>query len=167
MNIQRLEMMKQMLGRVVAGSWEPVSSIPANERLTTEIQTLSIVSVDLNSWSELKTRYPKNTCGFSACAVGHACFDEEFRKLGWSWEGNIPVFDKLIGWYAVEKFFDIYERTAESLFMSQMYDSAHRSKYQHIPKNIREAQMVHDRIDLLIQYANENKFNRQVRGLMQ
>lgn len=165
MNIQRLEMMKQLLGRVVAGSWEPVTSLPKNERFIDAIAKVVVTSVDLKSWSNHKTGSPGGTCGFTACAVGHACFDEEFRKLGLKFDGSQPYFSTYIGWVAVEKFFNIDDRTAETLFMDRMYSYKIRNKYTHLPARHRDAQMVMDRIGLLLQYTNESQFNAYARSL--
>lgn len=164
MNIERLEMMKQMMGRVVAGSWSPVDSLPANERFIGEVTKVKIISVALSSWSNHKTGAAGGTCGFTACSVGHACFDEEFRKLGLKFSGNQPHFKGIDGWGAVEKFFGIGVVTAEHLFMSDKYKTPTRNRYAHLHANVREAQMVHDRIDVLIGMADESKFNQHLRG---
>ena len=148
MNIQRLEMMKQMMGRVVAGSWEPVLTLPRNERFISEVTKITVTSVDLKSWSDHKTGRPNNTCGFSACAVGHACFDEEFRKLGWEWDGAQPKFGSETGIEASATFFDITKHQAKRLFMPESYMGA--DKHRELPANVREAKMVADRIQKLI-----------------
>ena len=163
MNIQRLEMMKQMMGRVVAGSWFPVESLPDNDRFRAEVKKLKIISVNLYSWSNHKIGNQNSLCGFTACAVGHACFDEEFRKLGWKWSGSQPNFNNKLGWVAVEKFFEIDSYTAELLFKAQHYNN--RAKYNHINSKVREAQMVLDRIELLIQFNDQQKFQQHVGGM--
>lgn len=165
MNIERLEMMKQMMGRVVAGSWSPVNSLPAKERFIGEVTKVKVSSVVLSSWSNHKSGQIGGTCGFTACSVGHACFDEEFRKLGLKFDGSQPMFSGWRGWPAVEAFFGIRDDTAENLFMSNKYHLAVRNKYAHLPVNVREAQMVHDRVDMLIRSSNEHTFNATVRTL--
>lgn len=164
MHIQRLEMMKQMMGRVVAGSWQPISILPAGEKFHAPIK-VKVTSLDLGSWSDHKTGESGGACGFSACAVGHACFDEEFRKLGWRFSGTQPYFGTDSSWCAVEKFFAIGDTTAENLFISRKYSGFTRSEYGHVPAKVREAQMVHDRISKLLELGSEQKFNKYIRGL--
>lgn len=161
MNIQRLEMMKQMLGRVVAGSWTPVQTLPSTDRIPTPFPAITIDNFDLSSWVEKKSPV-NNTCGFVACAVGHACFDEEFRKLGLKFDGHIPQFDGYESWYAVHALFDVTHQTASNLFGSRGYNTKVKSTVAHLPSKIREAQMVHDRISILIDLADEDEFNAAV-----
>ena len=155
MNLERLEMMRVMMERVAAGSWEPVEFQGQNDLsgrgVGGEFKGFVVKSLDLSSWA-CEIREPaKNICGFSACAVGHACFDEEFRKLGWSWVRNMPEFDGKSDWEAVDAFFDFKEcYTANHLFSSSHYTKRERAAYEHLPTKTREAKMVADRIQELM-----------------
>lgn len=155
MNKQRLEMMRVMMERVVAGSWKPEFDVTAiaSEKNTKVTPDFEITKFNLDSWASV-TKYDetpgarKLVCGFSACAVGHACFDEEFRKLGWSWEGSAPKFNKSTGIEAAVEFFEITDRQARRLFMPDEYNYA--NKHRELPAKVREAKMVADRIQQLI-----------------
>ncbi len=152
MNIERLEMMRVMMERVVAGSWEPDQSIFAEVYRPTSLP-LEVNKVNLHSWREPSST--QNVCGYSACAVGHACFDEEFRKLGMRWVGSAPYFGDKGGWDGVRAFFEVDKRTSELLFGSFGYDHAARRKYEQLPVATREAKMVADRIESLIKNGKE------------
>lgn len=162
MNIQRLEMMKQMLGRVVAGSWKPVQTLPSKDKIPTPFPAITVKNFDLSSWVERHAPVNK-TCGFTACAVGHACFDEEFRKLGLTFDGNRPVFEGRENWTAVHRFFEITDTTASKLFSDGSYSNAKLAAVKHLPKTTREAQMVLNRITILIELGDERIFNEHVR----
>lgn len=151
MNIERLEMMRVMMERVVAGSWTPQFDAPLHVEMSNVSPEFVVDTMDLDTWVErVKTNAKGNTCGFSACAVGHACFDEEFRKLGWSWNGSSPVFDGDDSWTGVINFFEIRSQTAKLLFVNENYSYTVRSRYKNLPRKVREAKMVADRISLLM-----------------
>ena len=159
MNKQRLEMMRVMMERVVAGSWKPELDPVAIGRETHKSvkNDVAVAAFDLDSWVSVIEIDPNKrvagnsvVCGFSACAVGHACFDEEFRKLGWSWSGVEPRFGGRGGLHAAEKFFDITHHQAGRLFLPDEYGSITRKKYNDLPKNVREAKMVAVRIQQLL-----------------
>lgn len=159
MNIQRLEMMRVMMERVVAGSWKPEldPTVIGRETSYTVTNDVAVAAFDLDSWACVVETKPNTrvngrpvVCGFSACAVGHACFDEEFRKLGWSWNGSQPRFGGFGGLEAAQLFFGITRHQSERLFLPEEYSSYVRKDYTHLPKNIREAKMVADRIETLI-----------------
>lgn len=160
MNIQRLEMMRVMMERVVAGSWKPEldPTVIGKESDYVVANDVAVAAFDLDSWACVIETVPNTrvngravVCGFSACAVGHACFDEEFRKLGWSWNGSTPRFGGVGGLEAAQLFFDITYHQAGRLFLPEEYNSTFRAKYKHLPKNIREAKMVADRVQSLIE----------------
>lgn len=156
MNIERLEMMRVMMERVVAGSWKPeIDAAQISVEKYSKIAPDVIVSMcDLSTWASSINYQPNANgrnmvCGFSACAVGHACFDEEFRKLGWKWDGRTPTFDGREGLHAAMKFFGITMQQSKRLFLPESYDVG-RGNYIHLPKNVREAKMVADRLQKLI-----------------
>lgn len=156
---ERLEMMRVMMERVVAGSWKPELDPTSIGRETSYTVTNDVVvaAFDLDSWACPIQRVPNAlvngrhvVCGFSACAVGHACFDEDFRKLGWSWNGTQPRFGGQGGLDAAQLFFGITGREAERLFLPEEYSKFVRAKYTKLPKNVREAKMVADRVQKLM-----------------
>lgn len=133
MNRERLEMIRVMLERVVAGSWVPGTNA-------------MIEAVNLDTWRE-----EQDGCGYTACAVGHACFDQAFNQLGLHWAGRgVPAFGDHIGWAAVDAFFDIGRAVSYSLFAPDDYSKKVREKYSHLPSEVREAKMVADRIQKLL-----------------
>lgn len=159
MNIQRLEMMRLMMERVVAGSWKPELDpiIIGHETSYTVANNVAVAAFDLDSWAAVIETDPTKrvsgrpvVCGFSACAVGHACFDEEFRKLGWTWSGSQPRFNGRSGLEAAQLFFGITHYQARRLFLPEEYGNVTRKKYNELPKNVREAKMVADRIQQLL-----------------
>lgn len=88
------------------------------------------VQIDGNGKVEMyvvKKSTPENTlCGYSACAVGHACLMPEFQEQGLHFSPYAagrwnPVFDGESGMFAVELFFDIDTDIAEKLFTSDGY----------------------------------------------
>lgn len=89
------------------------------------------VRFDLNLWGKQRPDRRGKTptklgCATAACAVGHAMLMPEFRKQGLS--ANIicngymvPVFKNTEDFQAVEKFFDIEDEVAHSLFLPESY----------------------------------------------
>lgn len=152
MNRERLETMRVMLERVVAGSWRPTSDMNelrhdmGRNFIPSDTESVFIERVDLHDWAVKKPI----GCGFTACAVGHACFDEHFIKDGLRWYGNTPQFGEYYGWFAVREFFGITQRHADKLFLPKSYSSDVRAKYLHLPGKVREAKMVADRIQTLL-----------------
>lgn len=62
------------------------------------------------------------TCGTTACAVGHACFDPWFNEQGLRInEYGAPSFEDETSWWAVEKFFELGEDDAFHLFSGGNY----------------------------------------------
>ena len=157
MNKERLELMSTMLGEVITGSWKMSNGA--------KFQGAEVTDIGFNLWvwfrdnSDLET----TTCGFSACAVGHAMLDDRFTNQGLKLNDITPIFtdqDYNIwhNWEAVEKFFEIGEVTAESLFMnSYYYDSSTGEPY----KEVRPDQ-VKWRVDKLLELGSEDVFNSLV-----
>lgn len=119
MNIERLQLMSQMLGEVIAGTWEPTAKV---KPLLRAIPIKGNLGFEMRSWFGLTPDY----CGYSACAVGHACLDDRFNKLGlWFDEG--PVYSGPDGyeyapdWEGVSAFFELDIQTTEHLFSDSSY----------------------------------------------
>lgn len=72
-------------------------------------------------------------CGFTACAVGHACLSHKLRSEGLTYLLNPdrphdsptismePYFEGHEGWEAVRKFFGISDATADYFFSDSEY----------------------------------------------
>lgn len=151
MNKERVEMMRVMLERVVHGSWRPTNDVVG---LYTDMRTIKfesdefkVGSCDLESWRDRSTQ----GCGFSACAVGHACFDAEFIKLGLKWGGMQPVYGGREHFEAVDAFFEFEQyKTSRILFLSSAYPPKFRCAFKNYPEAVREAKMVALRIEKLL-----------------
>lgn len=81
-----------------------------------ELPATHHIGFDLETWH----------CGTSACAVGHACINPEFRAQGLDLYVNtkgvaIPQYANLTGWDAVEDFFDLGMGDCERLFAEWRY----------------------------------------------
>lgn len=85
-------------------------------------------------------------CGTTACACGHAGLDPWFNQRGFKWDvlksfgrtAHLSCFDKngnqLIGWHAVQEFFELGERQAEHLFSQEAYNE--EGIYQVTPEDV-------------------------------
>lgn len=65
-------------------------------------------------------------CGYSACAVGHACLSHKLRAEGLSYfiddeHEMAPLFGELKRWDAVREFFDLEEEEAYEFFIDERY----------------------------------------------
>lgn len=100
-------------------------NIPRLRHLITVLETVPEDHFDLNHWK----------CGTTACACGWAGQDPVFNAQGFilvpSGDGRYgepvlpdPDGGQLTGFDAVEAFFGLTERQAESLFMTNAYDNA-------------------------------------------
>jgi hypothetical protein len=120
MNIERLRLMSQMLGEVVGGTWKPTAKVKPMLRAMPIEGNLSF---ELRSWFGLTPDY----CGYSACAVGHACLDERFNQLGLVFGDFGPAYVGPNGeeyapdWEGVCEFFGLDTQTAEHVFSDSSY----------------------------------------------
>jgi hypothetical protein len=67
-------------------------------------------------------------CGYSACAVGHACLSHKLRGegLGYKVDSDLsmtPTYGALRDFAAVEEFFDISDAESRSFFLDEEYAS--------------------------------------------
>lgn len=80
------------------------------------LATVKPEELDLDEWY----------CGTSACAVGHAALDFEFRKQGFflttSGYGFYPVYRGFESWDAICAFFGLTQDQALHLFTRERYD---------------------------------------------
>lgn len=123
MNIARLKLMVKMLSEVEAGTWK-APSLSKVILIDHELVNYQQSKFNLSTWA---SKAPKIECGFTACAVGHACLDSRFNKLGLSFNNNYsaPLFDDGAeyesSWDAVNKFFEITNNTSTILFVETQY----------------------------------------------
>lgn len=124
MNKERLELMATMLQEVADGVWK---GVPAEHRISVEFLGLKfnlfrqdIKNFDMEMWC---VRGDTPSCGFSACAVGHAMHDPRFIAQGLKCDEDsfLPVFGKHDYWAAVREFFEIESETAFLLFLPTQY----------------------------------------------
>lgn len=149
MNIKRLALMVKMLSEVEAGTWKlPKKSIISKIDVMPSYQEEEHKDqFDLSFWSYGAKGID---CGFTACAVGHACLDNRFNKLGLEFDwSDTPSFDGSSSWDAVEKFFEIKKNTAIILFSSSEYPG-------HLKGNALAVQ-VRRRVEKLLELEDESK----------
>lgn len=136
MNVNRLELMVTMLKEVEAGAWKPsltrakqlISNDMYNEEVVGHNPTgkkiqETPVEFDLGTWVGAIPEYRNElSCGFTACAVGHATLDSRFNKMGLKPDCDLaPTYKTKVGWYALINFFELSEEALERLFSSSMY----------------------------------------------
>lgn len=102
--------------------------------LATLLDTIPAGAFDLRDWD----------CGTTACAIGHACRDPEFQKLGLGRraltmrKGEFePVFGKLTGWAAIDAFFGIARAEGYYLFDVNSYRDAAATPPRKVADRIR------------------------------
>jgi len=126
MHRQRLELMCTLLAEVEAGTWEPTGTKIDGSPLPYRWRPEHLF--DLNEWIVLV----RPDCGFSACAIGHACLDARFNAeglfmhFGYSeLHGMSPLYrhdgELRMSWVAVARFFDLRHHEADHLFDWQKY----------------------------------------------
>jgi len=111
MNIQRLQMLAELLDKVKPDSF------------------------NISFW------IANNNCGTVACAVGHACMHRPFNEMGLTLLGASPQFiidgKAIKGWSAVYQFFDIDIDTADHLFFVNAYPQKERTPAHVVAARIR------------------------------
>lgn len=134
MNLENLQMMADMLGEVIDGTWK---GVPVNHKLKigpVKLFPERVNSFDIEQWADV------TDCGFSACAVGHACFDKRFMSQGLYMWDNVPVVRNEQGiydnWGAVSNLFGIEHDTARTLFHESHYKGY--IKYGVQPKRVKQ-----------------------------
>lgn len=69
--------------------------------------------------------WKRATCGYTACAVGHAASIREFRNSGFhiilDGASAVPRYGPCLGWGAVRAFFDLDTGDADYLFSGDKY----------------------------------------------
>lgn len=128
MNKENLQLMSTMLGEVIDGTWK---GTPVDHKLVLgplKMFPENVKHFNLENWVEMETNEQGKNCGYSACAVGHACFDPRFQALGLSMKPGheTPMFfDKGVyfhQWGAVSTLFGISIDQARVLFLERSYD---------------------------------------------
>jgi hypothetical protein len=126
MHRQRLQLMCTLLAEVEAGTWEPTGTRPDGTPLPHRWRPEHLF--DLNEWLILV----RPDCGFSACAIGHACLDRRFNaeglfmQFGASELHSMPPSyqhdgQQLLTWGAVMTFFGLTQWQTFHLFDGDKY----------------------------------------------
>lgn len=157
LNHERLEMIRVMLERVVHGSWDMnPDHVKLRRSMNVDRGTdVTVTSCDLKHWRM------QTSCGYAACAIGHACFDPVFNELGLKWTFGQPKYKQEVGWDAVDLFFEFEQyKTSRILFQQGSYQKQHIDQVAHLPAHVRQAKMVAIRIEAL-QSMTEAQFIEQ------
>jgi len=86
--------------------------------------------INMNTWEykvpeDVDSITMQNSCGYAACAIGHAMRDPWFNAQGFVVDEHFPAYiiDGFphIGWHAVRQFFKLSYEEAEYLFDSPSY----------------------------------------------
>lgn len=150
MNIERLKLMVKMLSEVEAGTWKlpkqsVIDGIDAISKYNAEQYKNQF---DLAFWTYASKEI---SCGFTACAVGHACMDRRFNKLGLALgRSDEPNYNGSSSWDAVNEFFEISGSTSTILFIETRYS-------EHLKGNALVVQ-VRRRIEKLLELGDNSKF---------
>lgn len=121
----RLNLMIDMLNEVAEGRWRK-GAANTPEALQADVPTCQI-TFDLSEW-----QHDDAECGFTACAIGHACMDKRFNDLGLTnqggggktcsvVQGGPPYYGGFYAWAALEEFFGISDRDLWFLFADDEY----------------------------------------------
>lgn len=90
-----------------------------------------VESFDIGIWS-----LDNKSCGFVACAIGHACADDWFDlKI----VNGTPWYGGLAGWTGVVKYFSL-STTGQAIFLfdAPSYSSGYSTEAADVAKRIRE-----------------------------
>lgn len=125
MNIFRLQLMAEMLQEMSVAI--PVFEVEEQcDTVYNHEQTACVVDgFSLDTWTNA-IGFAKDTfssCGYTACAVGHAMFDVRFNAFGLYSENGVPAYQGKNSWEAVREFFGIQNLTAETLFSPSEYET--------------------------------------------
>lgn len=126
MHRERLELMCTLLAEIEAGTWEPTGTKMDGSPLPHRWRPEHLF--DLEEWLVLV----RPDCGFSACAIGHACLDARFNAEGLFAQFGAselhampPAFqydgELQLAWLAVVRFFDLTQGQAYYLFDQDKY----------------------------------------------
>lgn len=125
MNMDRLRLMQTLLREVAAGTWKVTAPATVElwafedslcgERHSVRMDAHQPLAFGLREWIMATS---ENTCGYAACAIGHACLDKRFTEAGLctASASMAPRYHENFGWSAVAAFFDIGVREASRLF---------------------------------------------------
>jgi len=126
MNIFRLQLMLDLLAEMAVEV--PVHEVTgmATSYDWGEVEVTHVIKAfDLNDWTNAleDADQAAPSCGYSACAVGHAMFDNRFIALGLYQHKGCPAYNGLDNWDAVEAFFGISYDSAATLFSPCQYSN--------------------------------------------
>lgn len=115
--VDRLNLMIDLLNEVTDGVWRP--AVNATIDWITEVDGKEI-TFDLRDW-QVEEHKDGEHCGYSACAVGHACLDSRFKWLGLTFVFGTPTYMGMASWSAVGGFFGVSPECASFLFSNDDY----------------------------------------------
>lgn len=139
MNIERLTLLKTMLTEVREGTWRPTRFTGYKISLMPDTP----INFDMTVWAGPNP----HSCGFAACALGHACLDPRFNAQGLALEHfGAPIFNGAPNINAATNFFEIDYPTARYLFIPDTYPR--------VAPTIMPADVI-ARIDILLETADE------------
>ena len=115
-------------------------------RLADYLDTLPVEQFNLIEWVTDAQMDPMTEeivpgCGTVACAVGHACMIEDFKKQGLGQYGEYPfspTYGALTGWDAVQAFFGVGYFDAWQLFDYSCYGYEDRTPPSEVALRIRQ-----------------------------
>ena len=114
----RLNLMIDMLNEVAVDMWRPTSE----EQRPAGLKEGEVPAFDLTDWQS------PSDCGFSACAIGHACLDKRFNDLGLKSPIGLmtPMYQGVQSWDALQEFFGIAPDDLYFLFDIDEYQSSRK-----------------------------------------
>ena len=117
MNVERLQMLQDLITRVSDGKWYGGEPVRHHNFLGFKWPKKNDIQFNLGFWFSARKR------GDAACAIGHAMLDKNFRALGLtpSKKSMTPQFEGKMGFEAVCAFFEIEKKTAILLFSPMSY----------------------------------------------
>lgn len=160
MNIFRLQMMLDLLNEMqVAIPQFEITAIAEDYWNDEPVEVTRVISkFSLNDWTDaLESSDPseQKSCGYSACAVGHAMFDPRFNALGLVQHEGSPMYEGQLDWTAVQQFFGISYDTASLLFSPGSYFTGDDDNADATPADVAERVQVlllHGEIELIDRY---------------
>lgn len=129
MNIFRLQLMVELLKEMEVAIPEfEVTGFASEDCDDESVEVTRVIKAfNLDDWTDALGEYSEMevpSCGYSACAVGHAMFDTRFNALGLGTINGCPLYHGKQDWEAVEAFFDVSGDVAHLLFSPDYYDDA-------------------------------------------
>lgn len=128
MNRERLGILVTLLDEVAAGTWVPTHTCSFPE--LRQKRGMGKVAFDMGAWGSPRLDSDPNpaTCGFAACAIGHAILDDRLPEL--TSRSKVVLLPQLSSdeegapydpWRAIADYFDVTDEQARILFDGYAY----------------------------------------------